>query len=142
MSAVAKAEQLGIRSKFLGLEIQRQSHEEFGLQVADLVAGEVRRFFRYNPELLTYGSALNLITFEVQAGEETMLADVDGTLHKKGRQVRIPAHLIKKAITATEDCALPYLRKLLASGLVTCITEFGTERDVALFEGYFMDLCD
>jgi hypothetical protein len=142
MGAVMLAKNLGIKSKFLGLEIDRLSHEEIGLQVADVVAGEVRRFFRFNRDLLTYGSDLTLITFEHQDGEETMLEEIDGTLHKKGRQIRIPPPLLKRALTASQDCALPYLRKLLASGLVTCITEFGTERDVAVFEGCFLDLCD
>lgn len=138
MGAVMKAEKLGIRSKFLGLDVGKPSHEEFGLQIADLVAGEVRRFFRFSPDLLTSGSDLNLITFEYQDGENALL-DEGG---KKGRSVPIPPSLLKKALTPGEDCALPYLRKLLAAGMVTCITDFGVERDVMVFEGCFLDLCD
>lgn len=138
MGAVMQAEQLGIRSKFLGLEITKPSHEEFGLQIADLVAGEVRRFFRYNPELLTAESNLTLITFEHQDGETAWLND-EG---KIGRWNPIPPSLLNKALTPDKDCGLPYLRNLLAAGLVTCITDFGVERDVALFEGAFLDLCD
>lgn len=142
MGKVMAAEKLGIRSKFLGLEIGKPSHEEFGLQVADLVAGEVRRFFRFNPDLLTLGSGLDLITFEYQDGEEAHLEEIDGQLEKKGRRVPIPRTILKKALTPDEHCALPYLRRLLAAGLVTCVTEFGVERDVALFEQCFLDLCD
>lgn len=138
VGAVMKAEKLGIRSKFLGLEVERPSHEEFGLQIADLVAGEVRRFFRFNPDLLTSGSDLNIITFEYQDGE-TALLDEDG---KKGRSVPIPPSLLKKALKPGENCALPYLRNLLAAGMVTCITDFGVERDVMVFDGCFLDLCD
>lgn len=43
MGAFQNAEMLGIKSKFLGMEIDRPSHSEIGLQVADIVAGEVRR---------------------------------------------------------------------------------------------------
>jgi hypothetical protein len=142
MAMVMKTEKLGIKSTFLGLEIDKRSHEEFGLQIADIVAGEVRRYFRFNPDLLTHGSGLDLITFEIQDGEVATVEEIDGALHKKGRQVQIPTFLLKKAMKASEDCALPYLRNLLGSGLITCITEFGTERDVALFDGCFLDLCD
>src|SRR5205807_3206273 len=70
MASIRNAEKLGIRSTFLGLTIDTPSHVEVGLQVADLVAGEVRRFFRFNPDLLTSGSDLTLITFEHQDGEK------------------------------------------------------------------------
>jgi hypothetical protein len=139
MSAVMNAaEKLELRSKFLGLEIEKPSHEEFGLQVADIIAGEVRRFFRFNPEFLTAGSDLNLITFDYHEKEEAWVDDFG----KKGRRIPIPPRLLKQALTPTEDCALTYFRNLLAAGLVTCITEFGVERDVALFEKCFLDLCD
>lgn len=106
---------------------------------ASSVAGEVRRFFRFNPpDLLTSGSDLNLITFEYQDGEEALI-DHFG---KKGKQVPIPPPLLKQVLTLNEECALPYFRNLLAAGLVTCITEYGVERDVALFEEQFWDLCD
>src|SRR5262249_44888655 len=128
--------------KFLGLEIDKPSHEEFGLQIADLIAGEVRRFFRFNPDLLTYGSGLELITFGHQKGEIATVHEIDGILHKKGRLVKVPPFLLKKALTASEDCGFGYLRNMVGSGLVTCITEFGTERDIALFDDCFLDLCD
>jgi len=132
------AGKLGLRSKILRLEIAKPSHDEFGLQVADIVAGEVRRFFRFNPDLLTSGSDLKLITFDYQNGVEALVDEFG----KKGRQVPIPPLLLKQVLTPNEECALPYFRNLFAAGLVTCITEFGVERDVALFEGAFLDLCD
>jgi hypothetical protein len=142
MLKVMKAEKLGINSRFLGLEIGKSSHEEFGLQIADLVAGEVRRFFRFNPDLLTHGSGLGLITFRHQEGEVATVEEIDGVLHKKGRRVQIPPYLLRQALTSNLNCGFPYLRNLLGSGMVTCITEFGTERDVAPFDGCFLDVCD
>ncbi len=142
MAALHNAEKLGLKSKFLGLEIDRPSHQEIGLQVADIVAGEVRRFFRFNPELLLAGSDLNLITFGHQEGETPLIKMIDGKLIKTGRQVAIPRALHERAMEPTEDCLFAYLPTLLAAGLVTCITEFGTERDVSLFSGQFLDLCD
>jgi hypothetical protein len=142
VTAVTNAEKVGTKSKLLGFDFSRRSQDELGLQIADIVAGEVRRFFRFNPDLLTSCSDLNLITFDHREGEETLLEQVDGRWFKKGRRVRIPHSTLKRALTPNENCALPYLRKLFAAGLVTCITDYGTERDVALFEGYFLDLCD
>jgi hypothetical protein len=143
MSLLTNAEErLGISIKFSGLHMERRSHEEIGLQIADLIAGEVRRFFRFNPAFLTAGSGLGLIGFEHQDGEVPILREINGRTFKTGRQVPIPPNLLKRAFNATEEYALPYLRNLLAAGMVTCITEFGTERDVQLFDGVFLDLCD
>jgi hypothetical protein len=143
MSVLKNAEtRLGISIKFSGLAIDRQSHEEIGLQIADIVAGEVRRFFRFNPDFLTSGSGLGLIRFVHEDGEAAILHEVDGRTFKIGRQVPIPPYLLRRAFKATEECSFPYFRNLLAAGMVTCITEFGTERDVALFDGVFLDLCD
>lgn len=142
MASLKNLDKIGIKSRFMGLESSKASHEEFGLQIADLVAGEVRRFFRFNPDLLTCGSDLTLLKFEHQEGETALLGELDGKLYKKGRKLPIPPAVLKKALQPTADCLLPYLRKSLAAGLVTCITEHGIERDVALFDNCFLDICD
>jgi len=38
---------------YRGVDIDTPSHDELGLQLADVIAGEVRDFFRSNPEALT-----------------------------------------------------------------------------------------
>lgn len=132
----------GVFSRFVSLESQIASHNSVGLQIADILAGESRRFFRFNSELLTYGSGLDLIDFEIREGEEPLLDYRDGRDFKKGRRVRIPPQLLRRSLTPRADTAFGYFRNLLAAGLVTCVTEFGTERDVAIFQGAFLDMCD
>jgi hypothetical protein len=46
------------------MEIDVPSHDDLGLQLADVVAGEVRECFRNNQESLTDGTTLRLITPE------------------------------------------------------------------------------
>ena len=46
---------------YLGMDNSRESHTEPGLQVADLLAGEVRSLFENHPALLTAGSSPALI---------------------------------------------------------------------------------
>lgn len=142
MKALKNPEITGVNSKLISLDAQTASHDSIGLQIADIVAGEVRRFFRYNSELLTEGSGLELIDFEFHEGEDALLDYRFGRVFKKGRRVTIPPRLLRRSLSPRPDTALGYFRNLLAAGLVTCVTEFGTERDVAIFEGNFLDISD
>jgi hypothetical protein len=47
---------------YLGLDNTHPSHTEIGLQIADLLAGEIRSLFESYPELLTESSHLELVT--------------------------------------------------------------------------------
>src|SRR5216683_5807370 len=43
----------GNDTNYLGVDINTRSEDELGLQLADVIAGEVREFFRSNPDALT-----------------------------------------------------------------------------------------
>lgn len=126
---------------FDGIEADATSESELGLQIADLVAGQVRDFFRSNAELLSYGSGLELVTSDSDEPLEEW-KELEGRRFKRGRIVTIPPHIQKRYLNATEDCTLPYLRKVIASGCLTCITEFGQQRLIRLFQGNALDQCD
>jgi hypothetical protein len=134
-------EALGINTGGKGIEIRAASHQEFGLQMADFAAGEVRKFFRANPDVLCVGSGNDLVTPETD-DERPCYAEINGRQTKIGRLIPIPPEIQKRFLKATEQVILPYCRNMIASGSLSCYTGFGQERIVRLFQGLFFDLCD
>ena len=126
---------------YLGMEIGVTSDQELDLQLADVLAGEVRQFFRSNPEFLTFGSTLKLIT--PQSSEpEAVYEKIKGTWFKKGRITRLPRELMNKLMRARSNSLLPYYHSPFAAGLITCITFTGQERDIQVLEKQVFDLLD
>lgn len=79
-------------NNYQGMDINRRSEDELGLQLADVIAGHVREFFRNNPQPLNVGSTPRLITAtsdEPLQKFETM----DGMLFKAASLHPIPRHL-------------------------------------------------
>jgi hypothetical protein len=125
----------------LSFDASRSSDSELGLQIADVVAGEVRRFFRFNSELLSFGSSLQLVTPESRDELDSFVV-FQNVAMKDGRMTRTPEALIHKYMTPTENTFFPVLMETTASGCLCCVTEFGQERRVHLFQGWLFDLCD
>jgi len=132
---------LNISTGGVSLDTSSKSEDEIGLQIADIVAGEVRRFFRYNHELLTFGSSLTFVSSESE-DELECFSPICGSLLKSGRFIRTPKRIQKQHFDANEQVFLPYLQNSIMSGALCCVTEFGQERVVRIFQGLLFDLCD
>ena len=98
MVRVMTPKQLGLQSKFLG-------HSP-GIwdQIADIIAGEVRRLFGFNPDLLTHGSSLDLVTVGRPEGEGVAPEQVAWEMFESRKRVLIPASILKRALRPTGDC--------------------------------------
>lgn len=132
-----------IADYFLGFRADKRSDEEVGLQLADFVAGEVRRFMQANEDLLRFGASPRLIT---PASREPMMTmtEMGGQLFKNGVLNRMPPGL--RARFSKPDpqrrTVFHLLAKLLASGILTCHSAWGTPRDLMPFEGLIWDQMD
>jgi hypothetical protein len=125
----------------LGFSYSTESYESLGLQLADLVAGEARRLFRGTPALLKAGATNNLITETSREGH-AVYWPVAGRLWKHGRVVKIPPATLRALTTAKPGRLWPVFNPVLASGILSCITDFGTQRAVMPYECAFMDGTD
>lgn len=125
----------------IGFRSDKYSHEETGLQIADFVAGEVRRYFRYKPQLLSHEATLKLIT--PTSVEDIMgYVELGGNTMKMGRFIRLPQQLQTLALKPSDDVLLPYLKNVIASGTLSGVTEYGNLRLIHLFQGMVCDLLD
>lgn len=126
---------------YLGMDASRESHTEFGLQIADLLAGEVRLLFEGHPALLVSGSSGTLIT---GASREEMewWEEASGVFQKLGRLQKMPADLHSVVQQTDGRSCLPLYRHSLASGMVSCYTDLGQPRHIEVFEGNFFEQTD
>jgi len=126
---------------YLGMDNTRESHTEPGLQIADLLAGEVRLFFESHPALLTEGSTLALI--DGTSREEMEWWEIATGIHQKlGRIHKIPADLRTALERSGGTSCLPLYRHSLAAGMLTCYTNLGQPRHIEVFEGNFFEQTD
>lgn len=128
-------------NNYHGMDTTRRSQDELGLQLADVVAGHVRNFFRNNPAALTEASTARLITATsiepLQKFEEiTGVLFKTASLHPMSARLR---RILKRRNTAN---LVSYFYPVLASGILTCTTSNGQERDLELSTGLIMDLLD
>jgi len=126
---------------YLGMDNSHESHTESGLQVADLLAGEVRLLFENHPALLTAGSGLNLIDGHSRE-EMEWWETASGVFQKLGRIHKIPAELHRVLERTDGTNCLPLYRHSLAAGLLTCYTDLGQPRHIEVFEGNFFEQTD
>lgn len=128
-------------ASYLGMDNSRESHLEPGLQVADLLAGEVRSLFENNPALLTAGSSLVLIDGHSREEIEWWEAP-GGVFQKLGRVHKLPSE-IRDLLKRTDGTnCIPLYRQSLAAGLLTCYTDLGQPRHIEVFEGNFFEQTD
>jgi hypothetical protein len=117
----------GSTNPLLGMEIDIPSHNDLGLQLVDLVAGEVRSFFRRNPEALTENSSLQLITNDSDDPVEHFL-EFGNALHKIGALSSMSTSLRDKLGVANSDNLISYYYPVLAAGIWACVSETGQPR--------------
>jgi len=129
--------------RLLDVDVSRTSDEEVGLQLADLIAGEVRVFLEANSELLEFGSSPKLITAKsdeaIQAWE-----DFRGVPFKQGSITRMPNALRRRFFSRDPKgrSVLPCFADLFASGMVTCFGSWGTPRHIMFYDGLLYDQLD
>lgn len=126
---------------YLGMTNTKPSHEEIGLQIADLMAGEIRAFFEENPSFLTSQSTPKLITSGSREAAEWWESPLN-IFQKLGALTEIPQSL-KAALREVQTAScLPLYRHLFAAGLLSCYTDLGNPRHIEVFEGNFFDQTD
>lgn len=126
-----------------GIRSDRLSEEEPGLQMADLAAGEVSAFFSTHGEFLTHEASRKLVT-PTSVEKVNTCIEVDGIYMKTGVLHRMPPALVARfePPDRSERTVLPYFRKLLASGMLTCYSSLGQPRDLMPFKGLIWDQCE
>ena len=128
-------------TNYLGMEANILSHNDLGLQLADVIAGEVRDFFRSNPESLTESTTLRLITPE---SDEPMqrFEKIGDLVFKKGVLMPMSAGLTAKLRRKNPENPISYCYPILAAGMLTCVTDTGQLRDLEISTGLVSDLLD
>lgn len=115
----------------IGVRHDRASHEEIGLQLADLVAGEAVRFFRSNPDLMEFQANRWIVT---QASVESVstLIPVEDLLLKNGTWYGMPEFLraVFHKPDPQERTVFDLFTPVLASGGLTCYSSWGQPRQL------------
>jgi len=134
-------EPLGHGDIYRGMEIGIPSHDELGLQLVDVFAGEFRDFFRNNGEALTEGATSMLIT---TMSDEPLqqFQDVGDRHFKSGVLTPMSAGLLHKLKRRNTRHILSYFYPVLAAGNLTCVTLNGQERLLEIPTGMIFDLLD
>jgi hypothetical protein len=132
-----------VSERYLGMDIETHSEDELGLQLADLVAGEIVDFFKANEELLAYGSTSRLITPVSEESIQT-IASLGRRWVKTGVLTPMPIDLYERFFRDDPNgrTVLPCFVELMSSGILTCYGSFGTPRDLLIFEKLIWDQAD
>lgn len=131
----------GPKSNYLGMESTISSHNDLGLQLADVVAGEVRDFFRTNGEPLTEGATLQLITPDSDEPVQTFV-EMDKKLLKRGVLTRMSSGLAQKLARKNTANPISFYYPVLAAGILTGITDTGQYRDLEIPTRLISDALD
>jgi hypothetical protein len=126
---------------YLGMDVDTRSQDDLGLQLADIVAGEVREFFRRNPQSLIESSTPRLIT----ATSDEVLQQferADGAMFKTGALSPMSAELARKLRRKNRGNLLSYYYPVLAAEMLTCVTVTGQERHLEIPTKMIFDLQD
>jgi len=110
----------------LGFSYSTESHDSLGLQLADIIAGEARRLFRGTPALLNIGATNNLITETSHERHSVYWPAAGGMLWKTGHVITIPPATLRVLTTPKAGRLWPVFNPVLASGMLTYVTDFGT----------------
>jgi hypothetical protein len=120
-------ELFGDTNPFLGMDVDTLSHEDVGLQLVDVVAGEARAFFRYNPEALTENATLRLITSKSSEPLENLMK-LNGSVHKVGALSPMSRSLAAKLGVENSENPISHYYPVLAAGILACVSETGQPR--------------
>ena len=132
-----------VEGRYLGLGYSRPSEEVLGLQLADLVAGQVRGFLEANRDLQAHGATPQIIT---QASEEPIMTieQFAGRSWKFGAVMRMPNALQSRFFRDDPQrrSVLPQFTDILACGMLTCYSTWGTPRHLLIYEKMILDQTD
>jgi len=126
---------------YLGVEINIRSHDELGLQLADVLAGEVREFFRSNPDTLTESATLRLITPESDEPLQRFI-ELNNITFKNGALSPMSKQLFRKLARRNSANIVSYYYPVLSAGMLTCVTDTGQLRDLEIPTRLISDLLD
>jgi len=126
---------------YRGMGINTRSVDELGLQLADVIAGEVRGFFRSNPDALTENATLRLITPESDEPLERFIR-INGITFKNGALSPMPTSLHRKLARRNSANIISYYYPVLSAGMLTCVTDTGQLRDLEIPTKFISDLLD
>lgn len=138
LTATVNKEHAGL---FQGIDCQTTSYVHLGLQLADLIVGEARAWYREHHDLLQYGSSTRLITPTSEDHYE-QLGELNGLWFKEGRLTPMPRAVIRRLHRASPHSGLGYFFPILAAGTLSYYTDNGEQRLIRISEAEFFDLCD
>jgi hypothetical protein len=118
-----------------------KSEESPGLQIADLLAAEVRWWFISNPEFIEYGSGRALLHRD-ELTEKFVGKTSSRPLIKPERRIKLPLGLIVRARGATPQSLFPHFRNSLANGLISCVAQYGEFRHIDFKHNWIIDSPD
>ena len=130
---------------FRGISSDRPSDEEVGLQLADLIAGEVVLFLQANSDLMSFAANKRLVTqTSVEKFGKDSFIQIDGKWYKDGTLIRMPPGLRRRFAEGDKNgsSVFHYFFRALASGILTCYSSWGQPRDLKPFEGIIFDQID
>jgi hypothetical protein len=140
-SSVADRIRAGGQNNLKSVRVDVLSEQSFGLQIADLLAGELRWWFISHPEFLEYGSGRSLLE-EKELKSFHASKTANGFFIKPERRVKIPVGLISKLQTADKSSLFPYFNRSLANKLISCIAKNGEFRHIDIAHRQFIDSPD
>jgi hypothetical protein len=126
---------------YLGMDNRRSSVNEVGIQLADMMAGEIRMFFEDNVGMLTAESTNELILSDSREAMEWWEENF-GIFQKLGALRPIPENLRSALKEPSKRSCLALYRHLLAAGILTCYSNLGQPRHIEILEGNFADQTD
>lgn len=126
---------------YLGLEMNVQSEDDLGLQLADVIAGEVREFFRSTPEALTEHATLRLITPDSDEPLQRFI-EIRGITFKNGALSPMSSGLFRKLGRRNSRNIISYYYPVLSAGMLTCVSDTGQLRDLEIPTRMISDLLD
>ena len=124
-----------------GMNNLTSSEDEIGLQLADILTGEVRTFFEENPGFLTAGASPELIT-GVSVEEVMMYSVIMNIKHKSGALVDMPEDLQEKLNVPSGVSSLPLYKPSFAAGLLSCYNDSGQPQHIELYGQRFFHQLD
>ena len=126
---------------YLGMETNIHSEDDLGLQLADVIAGEAREFFRSTPEALTENATLRLITPESDEPLQKFI-EMNNVIFKSGALSPMSRGLHRKLARRNSANIISYYYPVLSAGMLTCVSDTGQLRDLEIPTRLISDVLD
>jgi Protein of unknown function (DUF3800) len=137
-----------VEGLFLGLDIHCNSEDELGLQLADLVAGETREFFKSYPEMMSHGATRRIINQfseeDLEVWDVARPKNLVPTPNKMGALMEMPKEIAYRFAEndPAERTVMNCFSPLISSGILTCYSSTGSPRHLMPFMLAIMDQAD